>query len=179
MQVSSTTRAGRATVGVTAVVADEAIAVFAEGTDAFSESGSVRVGWPAVVRRFMITGSAVGLARSGRAFLRGRNDMADQASIPEQSLSPASREIAPSRILTAAVVILIMVGTLAAVFGGPALGDHEAIVALCARNMRLSGDWLVPDYAGTPWFRKPPLPYWLIAAVSYVLSRPGRHRSCR
>ena len=30
-------RAGRATVGVTAVVADEAIAVFAEGTDAFSE----------------------------------------------------------------------------------------------------------------------------------------------
>lgn len=73
-------------------------------------------------------------------------------------------------ILVGVVILFTMVGTLGAVWGGPALGDHEAMVAQCARNMRLSGDWVVPKYLGTPWFRKPPLPYWLIAAVSYVLS---------
>jgi 4-amino-4-deoxy-L-arabinose transferase-like glycosyltransferase len=79
-----------------------------------------------------------------------------------------------SRMLAGAVVLLIIAGTLGAAFGGPALSDHEAIVALCARNMRLSGDWVVPEYLGTPWFRKPPLPYWLIAAVSYVLPNDPR-----
>jgi len=64
-----------------------------------------------------------------------------------------------SRLCAVAVVLLVAIGTVGAVFGGPKLGDHEAIVALCARNMRLSGDWVVPDYLGTPWFRKPPLPY--------------------
>lgn len=83
-------------------------------------------------------------------------------------VAPAEQRTA-SRILVAAVLLLIIVGTLGAAFGGPALSDHEAIVAQCARNMRLSGDWVVPEYLGMPWFRKPPLPYWLIAAVSYVL----------
>jgi 4-amino-4-deoxy-L-arabinose transferase-like glycosyltransferase len=59
-------------------------------------------------------------------------------------------------------------------FGGPALGDHEAIVAECAREMRMSGDWLVPKLAESPFVRKPPLPYWLVALSSYVLPpEPG------
>jgi len=82
--------------------------------------------------------------------------------------APGEQQTVP-RILVVAVLLLIIVGTLGAAFGGPALSDHEAIVAECARNMRQSGDWVVPEYLGTPWFRKPPLPYWLIAAVSYVL----------
>ncbi len=76
--------------------------------------------------------------------------------------------------LTAAVLFLVATATMVAVFGGPALGDHEAIVAQCARNMRTSGDWVSPQIFDTPFFRKPPLPYWLIAAASYVLPNdPG------
>jgi len=85
------------------------------------------------------------------------------SAVPLRAGRPASR------LCVVALVLLVAIGTVGAVFGGPKLGDHEAIVALCARNMRLSGDWVVPDYLGTPWFRKPPLPYWIIAAASYVL----------
>jgi len=67
------------------------------------------------------------------------------------------------------VLTLAVAATLGAVWGGPGLGDHEAIVAECARNMRLSGDWVVPTFLDTPWMRKPPLPYWLVAAASYLL----------
>lgn len=74
--------------------------------------------------------------------------------------------------MTLDVLILawIGVGTLGGIFGGPALGDHEALVAQSARDMRMSGDWLVPHYLGDPYVRKPPLPYWLIAGLSYLFS---------
>jgi 4-amino-4-deoxy-L-arabinose transferase-like glycosyltransferase len=74
----------------------------------------------------------------------------------------------PSPWLIAAVVVLALVATMGAIFGGPLLGDHEAFVAICARNMMLSGDWIVPDFEGTPWIRKTPLPYWLVIASSYL-----------
>lgn len=67
-----------------------------------------------------------------------------------------------------AVLLLAIAGTLPGVFGGPALGDHEAIVATCARNMRLTGDWLVPEFLNIPFIRKPPLAYWLVAGASYL-----------
>src|SRR5262245_59188890 len=66
------------------------------------------------------------------------------------------------------VLLLALAAGVAAVWGGPPLGDHEAIVAQCARNMRLSGDWIVPEFLHTPFIRKPPLPYWLVAAASYL-----------
>ncbi|NLE28348.1 MAG: hypothetical protein GX629_01605 [Phycisphaerae bacterium] len=71
-------------------------------------------------------------------------------------------------VITTLIVVCIAVGTLGAVWGGPALGDHETIVAQCARNMRLTGDWLVPYYLGDAYVRKPPLPYWMIAGLSYL-----------
>ncbi len=77
---------------------------------------------------------------------------------------------------SAAILLLIVAGTLGAFWGGPPLGDHEGIVAECARNMRLSGDWLLPRFLGEPFIRKPPLPYWLIAGLSYVFpDDPGTH----
>lgn len=76
----------------------------------------------------------------------------------------------PSLPLMVGVVVLALAGTMAGVFGGPALGDHESIVALCARNMRLTGDWIVPWFLETPFFRKPPLPYWLVAGTSYLFA---------
>src|SRR5687768_3683923 len=95
--------------------------------------------------------------------------------VTSESSNPAAKArtarpivAAPSRVLIAAVALLAVVGTLGSISGGPTLGDHEAIVAQCARNMRISGDWIVPDFLGTPFFRKPPLPYWLVASASYL-----------
>jgi len=68
------------------------------------------------------------------------------------------------------VLIVIVAGTLVAVWGGPPLGDHETLVAECARNMRLTGDWLLPQWLGEPFVRKPPLPYWLVAGLSYLFA---------
>lgn len=56
--------------------------------------------------------------------------------------------------------------------GGPGLSDHEAIVAQGARQMRLSGDWVVPVVNGVPFIRKTPLPFWLAAASSLVVDPP-------
>lgn len=70
--------------------------------------------------------------------------------------------------MDALVLVCVLAGTLGAVWGGPRLGDHEALVAQCARETRTGGHWLVSHYLGDPYVRKPPLPYWLIAGLSYV-----------
>jgi 4-amino-4-deoxy-L-arabinose transferase-like glycosyltransferase len=85
-------------------------------------------------------------------------------SVPDRS----EQSWTPSAGLVVAVVLLALVGTLGGLLGGPAMGHHEAQFAQCARDMRLSGDWLVPRYLDTPFMRKPPLTYWLIAAASYL-----------
>ena len=41
--------------------------------------------------------------------------------------------------------------------GGPALGDHECINALAARQTLEAGDWLIPHLEEIPRIRKPPL----------------------
>lgn len=90
------------------------------------------------------------------------------------SRAPARASIGraqPSAVWMMAVLLLAICASLVGLIGGPALGDHETLVALCARNMRLSGDWIVPRFMDIPWTRKPPLPYWMAAAVSYLL--PG------
>ncbi|MFH0982216.1 MAG: glycosyltransferase family 39 protein [Planctomycetota bacterium] len=80
----------------------------------------------------------------------------------------------PSPVLVGAVVVLLTVASLAATFGGPDLGDHEAMVAQCARDMRLTGDWIIPQFLDTPLVRKPPLPYWLVAIASYLFPNDPR-----
>lgn len=90
------------------------------------------------------------------------------ASVQRKQPSRLAR-IAVGILARLGVLTLVVAATLGAVWGGPGLGDHEAIVAECARNMRLSGDWVVPTFLETPWMRKPPLPYWLVAAASYLL----------
>ena len=59
------------------------------------------------------------------------------------------------------------------------LRTHEALVAETARNMVLGqgvtlsdgsqpSAWLVPNFDGVPRLRKPPLPYWTVAALALV-----------
>ena len=62
-----------------------------------------------------------------------------------------------ARIATG-VFVLVAVATLGGVLGGQLLGEHEGIVAECARHMRVSGDWVVPVFMEMPLIRKPPCP---------------------
>jgi 4-amino-4-deoxy-L-arabinose transferase-like glycosyltransferase len=48
------------------------------------------------------------------------------------------------------------------------LSYHEAFVAQGAREMLASGDWANPTIGGRPWLEKPPLPWWLVAAVGRI-----------
>ncbi len=46
------------------------------------------------------------------------------------------------------------------------LGPDEARYAAIGQRMATSGDWITPVLWGAPWFEKPPLLYWMIAAFS-------------
>ncbi len=46
---------------------------------------------------------------------------------------------------------------------------HEAIEGQVAREMLAAGDWLVPTLGGRPWLEKPPLAYWSIAALGWLV----------
>ncbi len=74
----------------------------------------------------------------------------------------------PGAAVNALILLAAATATLGGIWGGPALGDHEAIVAQCARNMRISGDWIVPRFRESNFLRKPPLGYWLVASSSYL-----------
>ncbi|HRX84298.1 MAG TPA: glycosyltransferase family 39 protein [Phycisphaerae bacterium] len=88
--------------------------------------------------------------------------MSDRLQL-ERTPAWSGRNLAPLVLLLAAFC------SFGGLLGGPALGDHEALVAVCARQMRLTGDWIVPHFLDTPFIRKPPLGYWLVALSSYVL----------
>jgi 4-amino-4-deoxy-L-arabinose transferase-like glycosyltransferase len=47
-----------------------------------------------------------------------------------------------------------------------ALTAHEALLAGTAKQMVLSGDWLVPRIGDQTWLEKPPLPQWLAAGTA-------------
>jgi len=44
---------------------------------------------------------------------------------------------------------------------------HEAFVAQGAREILNSGEWGYPTIGGLPWLEKPPLPWWLTAALGH------------
>lgn len=48
--------------------------------------------------------------------------------------------------------------------GAGLIGPDEPRYASIGREMARSGDWITPRLWGEPWFEKPPLLYWLIAA---------------
>ena len=49
--------------------------------------------------------------------------------------------------------------------GSARLTYHEAFVAQGSREILDSGQWLCPTIGGLPWLEKPPLPWWLAAAL--------------
>jgi 4-amino-4-deoxy-L-arabinose transferase-like glycosyltransferase len=67
--------------------------------------------------------------------------------------------------------------TLSALALLPGLGSanrltyHEAFVAQGAREILGSGNWGYPTIGGLPWLEKPPLPWWLVAALGHCTGR--------
>ena len=64
--------------------------------------------------------------------------------------------------------VVAAVSILTAFWGlaGRAVGNHEAYVAVTAREMVNSGNWVMPFFNGEPRLQKTPLSYWLIAAAA-------------
>ncbi len=55
--------------------------------------------------------------------------------------------------------------------GRPGFSDTEGMFAEPAREMLVTGDWVTPRMNGEPFLTKPPLVYWLSAAL-FTLSGP-------
>src|SRR5260221_12468597 len=52
--------------------------------------------------------------------------------------------------------------------GRPGFSDSEGMFAEPAREMATTNDWVTPRMNGEPFFTKPPLMYWLPAALFVV-----------
>ena len=48
------------------------------------------------------------------------------------------------------------------------LTKHEGFVAVVSREMRQTGDWVVPRFGGLPRLKKPPLAYWSAASAGWL-----------
>lgn len=68
------------------------------------------------------------------------------------------------------IVLLLLLFAVIALFYGLALDQvgllsaDEPRYASIGREMARSGDWITPRLWGDPWFEKPPLLYWMVAA---------------
>ncbi len=65
-------------------------------------------------------------------------------------------------LLTAAVTLFFRLGS------AHTLGSHEVFVAVPAREMLETGDWVLPTYGHLPRLEKPPLAYWVAATVGWL-----------
>lgn len=67
----------------------------------------------------------------------------------------------------ALVMILTAIISLAGLSTAPIEG-HEIFVVETAREMRERGDWVLPYFNDQPRLNKPPLNYWMTAAISVI-----------
>ena len=76
----------------------------------------------------------------------------------------------PSRKLLGGVIVALLSLYLLYFAGSgsfPLTDADETVYGQVAKEMA-GGDWLTPHYLGQPWFDKPPLCYWLMAASTTV-----------
>lgn len=76
-------------------------------------------------------------------------------------------------VLAAALISLaaFSVYELHSIFGKPLAETPELRVAVVARDMARSGDFVLPMFGGEPRLKKPPMPYWLAALSAKYLFR--------
>jgi 4-amino-4-deoxy-L-arabinose transferase-like glycosyltransferase len=70
--------------------------------------------------------------------------------------------------------VLVLIGFCLVLFGislvgGRALTMHESVLPQCTREMRENHEWLIPTSGGRPWLHRPPLPHWVMLAVTAPL----------
>jgi 4-amino-4-deoxy-L-arabinose transferase-like glycosyltransferase len=78
--------------------------------------------------------------------------------------TPVSRECWAELLLLAAAFVLLFLG-----LGGRSLWGSEGRWAEITREMLITKDFFHPTIGGQPYFDKPLLTYWLIAAISSTL----------
>ena len=86
-------------------------------------------------------------------------------TVSDRLPSVALRAQAPSPLHLACLVGLAALTLFPGLGGSARLTYHEAFVAQGAREILHSGEWTYPTIGGLPWLEKPPLPWWLAAAV--------------
>ncbi|MBI4580426.1 MAG: glycosyltransferase family 39 protein [Planctomycetes bacterium] len=67
-------------------------------------------------------------------------------------------------LLAAVSLAVLLPGTIGVSF----VDRDEGWYAQVVREMRASGDWLVPRYLGRAWLGKPPLLYWLVGVSTWL-----------
>jgi 4-amino-4-deoxy-L-arabinose transferase-like glycosyltransferase len=78
----------------------------------------------------------------------------------------------PSAITTWALLAVIFVAVqFASLFTPPLLDDADASHAQVAQHMAESGDWVTMKVDGIRYLEKPPLPYWLDAALYRIFGQ--------
>src|SRR5579883_2370108 len=82
-------------------------------------------------------------------------------------LFPGRRTPEPGRVRTWSLLLLLALPAvlLYARLGFPLFEPDESRYAELPREMMARGDYVVPHLEGEPYFDKPPLFYWLVAAA--------------
>lgn len=68
-----------------------------------------------------------------------------------------------------AVICITLILTFSHLGGSRTLISHEAYLAVTAREMLATGDWIIPRFGGIPRLQKPPLGYWSAAISAWFL----------
>lgn len=72
------------------------------------------------------------------------------------------------RFLIIACICLLVLTVSAWILSDKPLGGHECFVSVTAREMLLSGDWVVPTYNNEQRLQKTPLNYWVVAFLGSI-----------
>jgi 4-amino-4-deoxy-L-arabinose transferase-like glycosyltransferase len=98
-------------------------------------------------------------------------DIGTKRAAPVSGLAPRAADELRRDVLAASGIffLTLMLYLLPAFLSRPLLEEPEARVAVVAREMLRSGNYIVPTLAGEARANKPPLPYWLVAGAATVL----------
>jgi 4-amino-4-deoxy-L-arabinose transferase-like glycosyltransferase len=66
-------------------------------------------------------------------------------------------------------IVLCSLSTCLGIGSSCYLTYHEAFVAQGAQEIIASGCWWYPAIGGLPWLEKPPLPFWLVASLGWLI----------
>src|SRR6266700_7716589 len=92
--------------------------------------------------------------------------MTSETSIQNQ------RDQMPSTLMAWMLLAVIFVAVqFASLFSPPLLDDADASHAQIAQHMAESGDWVTMKVDGIRYLEKPPLPYWLDAALYRIVGQ--------